>query len=98
MVQQEIEFDVADNKLLELFTPSTDNYQVLLQLLDMRWHNAPEYMATLDANNFLCRNFAYRSRISDIGKRIAPEGWEIESRRMAGKPIYEYRLHYIDEE
>lgn len=98
MIQSELDFDKHDSPLLALFAPDTDNYNVLLSLLDGRWHDAPEYMEGMDRRGMVVRNFAYRSRISDIGKKIAPEGWEIESRRKVNSRIYEYRLRYIDGE
>ena len=76
---------------LDLFKEGTDNHNVLRFMMDGSWHNAPQYMETLDKQNFVNRNFAFRSRISDI-KRKLPQGWQIESRKMKGSSIYEYRL------
>jgi hypothetical protein len=69
------------NHLKNLFDETTDNYLALSALVDGSWHNVVDLMRLKDNphTGFVCRNWAVRSRISDINKRIRPLGFIIES-------------------
>lgn len=67
--------------LLNNFKPDTDNYLVMTVLVDGAWHNVIEIMRLKDnpQTGFVCRNWAIRSRISDIKKVIICYGFTIDS-------------------
>ena len=69
----------AKELIIELFNPESDNYRIACILNDGLWHNVIDIMATRDGGAFTMRNWAVRSRISNIKARIEPYGWTNES-------------------
>lgn len=69
------------NEIKNLFERTTDNYLVASILSDGNWHNAVDIMRLKDRpeTGFVCRNFAVRSRVSDIKKIIQQYDFTIDS-------------------
>ena len=80
------------NDLIFLFNQGTDNYFILNYLLTREWVNVLELMT---AHGYNEKNFAARSRISDINKKIKPKGFEIISRISKVNHQGEYMLREI---
>ena len=68
--------------LTNLFNPDTDNHLVMSMLSDGNWHNGIEFQKAKDRpeTGFICRNFAHRSRVSNIKNKIQGFGFTIESK------------------
>jgi hypothetical protein len=80
------------NQLKDLFDPTTDNYFVCAILCDGYFHNSMDIMSLKDKPGFICRNFAVRSRISNIKEVIELHGWTIESVKMERSNCHKYRI------
>lgn len=74
-----------------MFKPGTHCDLVLRILGDGAWHNVIDMMSVLDGPGHTCRNWAIRSRISDINKKIRLVEYTVLS-RIATNRQGEYRM------
>jgi len=63
-------------------------------LLDGLWHNVIDMMMVKDSMWLVTRNWAIRSRISDLNRKLKPLGYLIESRLGINRQG-EYRLKRV---
>lgn len=70
------------NNMLQLFKPGTDCYFILEYLINHEgWRNVIDIIKSKSFSpERPMVNWACRSRISDINKKIGPHGWTITSR------------------
>ena len=85
--------------LKKLFDETTDNYFVCDILCDGQWHTSMDIMKLKDnpARGFVCRNFAVRSRISNIKDKVYHFGWTVESEKEDRSNCHKYRLAKIEQ-